>query len=342
MKTRSIFKKLAALAVVLALVLSLGGVALAAPTTVTVHFNANGGSPTPASIEVPVTGSGVSARITFSLPTEADCSRPGYALLCWNYRSLLGEPGDTMTIFLLNDCSARTVTAQWIAVEDHYILKYDITPPVDGQPDDPPDEHATSPIIPSAVVTMPGYNFVGWTTPEYTLMSKDYQGRGDERRLVRFFEGTTTGFFTQMAVHERATYTLYHQNKQPGVVFWPDDVVNSETKPVIMAGDPVLPGYRFIGWEPSTLMWDKARVTVTSEVVTPGPGDPYEETLPYVLITTNRQLTITAVFEGIPTPEIPIEAPQTGDVNYLGYAMLLLGLSASLAGFVLVRSRRKN
>jgi len=314
------------------------GAALAAPATVTVNFNANGGSPTPASIEVPVTGSGWTARITFSLPTEAECSRPGYALLYWNHGVLPGEPGDTMTIFLFDNYSARTVTAQWIAAEDHYILKYDITSTIDGQPADPPDEHSDAPIVPDAEASMPGYYFSGWAPnpPDWKLISRELVGRGDDTHMVRFYEATVEGLFTELEPVYRTTYTLIFENKQPGVVFWPNDTIGSETIPSY-PGDPVLAGYRFVGWDPATLKWDKAKVTVTYDVITPEGDD-----APYLLITTNRALTLTAVFEGIPTPATPIEAPQTGDVNYLGYAMLLLGLSAGLAGFVFVRSRRKN
>lgn len=336
MKTKSIFKKLAALAVVLALVLSLGGAALAAPKEyVTVIFKGNGGTPAETQIKVEVDEGWHDDEIEFRLPGKADFTFSGHLLTGWKIGSRTYDPGQRVEMEVRKSSGRYPdviATACWIEVEEHYILQYDITPAVDGQPADPPDEHSDSPIVPGAVVSMADYYFTGWTDPVWDKFVDEMI----DGKIVRVYDATVTGFFTKLEVVPRTTYTLIFQNKQPGVVFWPDDIIGSEIMPSI-PGDPLLVGYRFVGWDPGTLKWDKAKVTVTYDVITPEGDD-----APYLLVTTNLALTIAAVFEGIPTPVTPIEAPQTGDVNYLGYAMLLLGLSAGLAGFVFVRSRRKN
>ncbi|HWQ59135.1 MAG TPA: LPXTG cell wall anchor domain-containing protein [Clostridia bacterium] len=340
MKSRSIFKKLAAFAIVLALVLSVGSVALASPgggPKVTVIFNPNGGTLATTQIQVGVDFHNGHSYIEFDLPDGDDCTLAGHELCGWIVGGEHYRPGEEvdMRVSRVGDSYPNVIAvACWIDVEEHYILHYDITLPVTGQPADPIDETASAPITPSAVVTMPGYFFSGWTTPHWVKIAEEEQGHGPDRHIVRVYEATVYGFFCEMKVERQDEYSLLYKGYVPGVVFWPSDVVGSPTPPTI-GGDPILTGYDFIGWTPYPLNWDKAVVTERTEIITP------ENKAPYMLITTTYTLSVEAVFQGIVPPEVPLEAPQTGDGNVLGYALLLLGLAAGLTSFVLIRRKAK-
>lgn len=349
MKSKSILKKMAALAIVLALVMSVTGMALAdndrgggpnRPRKATVSFDWNGGTSSLLSVEFDVQDrNGNYPYIWVQLPTSADGAFEGYELTGWKIGQDVKNPGDTVKVYIRwerNAWSSVTATAQWSQVIDTYILHYDITSTFEGQPADPADEAGSAPITPNAVVTMDGYYFTGWTTPEYVKTATETSQVDGVTVIRNYYEGTATGFFTLMEVVEATAYNLiYTGSYMEGALFWPANVIGAPLPPAL-AGNPYRAGYIFSGWKPGVLDWSKVQGVVTFDVITP------EEGAPYVRKTTSYTITVQGGFTAEPTSsqDIPLEAPQTGAFGWSGIAGGLAVLSS--LGVALVARRRKD
>lgn len=350
MKSTSVLKKMATLAIVLALVMSVAGTAFASPggggghdrpRKATVTFDWNGGTSLVTSGEFEVQDrNGHNPYIWVQLPTSADGAFEGHELTGWKIGQNVKDPGETVKVYIQwngHSWSSVSATARWTQVIDTYILHYDITPVIAGQPANPADEAGSAPITPSAVVTMDGYYFTGWTTPEYVKTATETSNVDGVTIIRNYYEGTATGFFTLMEVVEATAYNLiYTGSYMDGALFWPANVIGA-TLPPALAGNPYRAGYVFSGWKPGTLDWSKVQGVVTFEVITP------EEGAPYVRKTTSYTITVQGGFTAEPTTQpqdIPLEAPQTGALDWSGIVGGLAVLSS--LGVALIARRRKN
>ena len=138
-------------------------------------------------------------------------------------------------------------------------------------------------------------------------------------------------------VEETALYNvIYTGTFADGALFWPDDVENATTPPVI-SGVPYRAGYYFTGWRPGTLDWAKADVAVDEKIINPHHGPCYlVRTITYT-IRVQGSFSLEPVTT-VPTVEIPVAAPQTGGMEWAGIAGALAVLSAM--GIALVARRR--
>lgn len=346
MKSKSILKKMVMFAIVLSLVLSVAGTALANGLTpnwgkVKVCYDWNGGTGDYDSLEFDVQFD--NCRNAFYamvyLPDKSEGALENYELIGWS----LGAPGATVRVSVTGgfDCCCWhwndiSTSAQWAQVLKTYILHYDITPAVTGQPVDPADEEGSEPIQPTAQVSMSNYYFTGWEIGEYTLTSSQPDTVNELPVIRECYEATATGFFTQMELQNQTLYSLLYTGYLSNAVFWPGNVIESPVQPGL-AGDPILAGYTFLGWTPALLDWTHAAVTTRSEVVTPVEGEPY------LLVTTIKTLTVEGAFSKIVTPEeIPLDVPQTGSADGAAYAAVLAVLAAAAAGFAMIRGRKKD
>lgn len=348
MQSKTVFKKLAVFMLVLSLVLSVAGTALASGGSqqnkkVKVVFDGNGGILTVGNLELKPYERNNKWYVSFTLPGTDAGTWAGHALYGWEIGGNFFEPRKQVEIRVTyNDKDRKwndvVVWAKWLKKVDIYILHYDITSDVPGQPADPGDETGSEPIVPSASVSLDQYNFFGWNAPEYRIVVGPTIEWIDGKKVVKtVYEGTATGFFSAMEVADRDVYSLLYKGYAEGCIFWPGDVIASETPPTL-AGAPYLSGYVFSGWKPGTLDWSKAALSYSYDTVTPEEGDPY------ILRTVVHTIRVEGSFTLEPVPvqpqQPPVGAPQTGAAEWAGVA----GAAALLSSFGLafIARRRKD
>ncbi len=298
----------------------------------------------PAGAVLPDMKSGTSAQTI----GDETASLDGHRFTGWSPASISGsdyaENGSRLEIspdgLIYTHYLEASTVAQFIPINEreHYTLHYAILGSVPGQPANPPDEEGASPISPSAVVSLDGYNFSGWSAPAWVKTGETSEIVDGVEIITTLYEGTAYGSFTGMEIVEEARYTLLYQGYVSGVTNWPGDVVDSLTPPEL-AGAPYLPGYIFKGWRPNTLDWSTAAVSVSTQIVTPTEGEPY------ILKTTTYTLAVTAKFakEGGPDPtpdpsptptKPPLGTPQTGNTGLIifvsAFALITVIFTASL------------
>lgn len=245
-----------------------------------------------------------------------------------------------------------SVEAQFVPVADaeSYTLHYELTGSVDGQPanpaDDGPSSAAIMPNNGNVPATVGNYYFTGWSAPSYAQVGEPVMETVDGVEVTTtYYEATVTGFYTDMHIvdNEISLYSLIYQGYVDGVVFWPGNVIGSETQPTL-AGDPILNGYTFTGWTPAALDWGTATVSTSMQVVTPAEGEQNE---PYLLRTTTYTITVTANFEATEIPtgtpeEIPLGTPGTGGAELIGFASVLAIIGMAILTTTIVRRRRND
>lgn len=237
--------------------------------------------------------------------------------------------------------------AQFIqtANADSYTLHYNLTSSVSGQPANPADAGPSgSPITPdngNVPATVGNYYFTGWTIDGWVKVGEQTQTVEGVEITTTYYEATATGFYTDMEMAEKTVYTLVYQGYVNGMLFWPADVIESETQPVV-GGTPYLAGYTFNGWTPSSIDWSAATVTTDFTVIYPEDGDPY------ILKTFINTVRVTASFTQDEIPlnppteeEIPLGSPNTGSETLLGIAAVLAIIGTAIA-VVTVNHRRRN
>jgi len=236
--------------------------------------------------------------------------------------------------------------AQFIqtANADSYTLHYNLTSSVSGQPANPADAGPSgSPITPdngNVPATVGNYYFTGWTIDGWVKVGEQTQTVDDVEVTTSYYEATAEGFYTDMHMDEKTVYTLVYQGYVNGMLFWPADVIESETQPVV-GGTPYLAGYTFNGWTPSSIDWSAATVTTDFTVIYPEDGDPY------ILKTFINTVRVTASFtqDEIPTnppteEEIPLGSPNTGSETLLKIAAVLVIIGTAIATTTVIRRRR--
>lgn len=358
MKSTSILKKVATLAIVLALVMSVAGMAMAngggGNGKAKVHYNANGGNL--GSIEQDKTYSvnvtnpeqtrgKISFTITSIVPTKTNNIFNGWKIGSTSYASGAQANNITVTrdrywvgIFIFGhweytQWSTVNVDAQWTEITNAksvYTLNYSITSSFDGQPDAPAQQTSDAPITPIAATPFEGYNFIGWTPDPIdwgTGTTVQEMDENEQPIMVTYYEATVTGEYTQMDIirSEASMYSLVFKGYANGVLFWPADVVNSDTQPTL-PGAPYLAGYEFLGWTPGALEWGNATESFIYRVVTPEEGDPFIEEIPVYTLSVQASFNQEI--------EIPLGAPQTGAFDWSGIAGALAVLSSLGVAFV--------
>jgi len=255
--------------------------------------------------------------------------------------------GDGLTVTHYMEASTQ---AQFVPTEgrEHYTLHYEIVGSVPGQPANPPDETGTSPITPSAPVSLEGYNFSGWSTPAWGVVNVTSEIVDGVDVSTTWYEATVIGSFTDMQIVEDIRYSLLYQGYVSGVTNWPGDVIDS-TIPPALSGSPYLSGYQFNGWAPGTLDWSKASASVGTQVVTPEGG------APYILRTTTYTLIVTASFSGyyppptsyptygpVPTPtKPPLGTPQTGNTGLIIFFAVFSLITVIFTASLFIRKKMR-
>lgn len=239
---------------------------------------------------------------------------------------------------------SHTYIARWTQIPaaelDHYTLTYQITGEVGTANTPAAYDGYGEPMIetPGAIE---GYNFIGWTPYPINWTLVDTVQEGDDNPvMVSYYEATVTGFYTQMKVirSEASLYSLLFRGYADGMLFWPADVINSDTQPVA-DGVPYLAGYEFLGWTPGDLNWEGASLSYIYQVMQPGEGD--EQEVPYILEIPVYTITVNATFnQDVPAePEIPTGVPATGDASWIVFAGIILLAGSAVGGYALIRRK---
>jgi hypothetical protein len=297
-------------------------------------------------------------KISTGIPAVID----GETATLANHRFLSWSPAD-ITLSDYTEDTARVTTsddlltithyfeasteAQFIqtANADSYTLHYNLTSGVSGQPANPADDGPSgSPITPdnsNVPATIGNYYFTGWTIDGWTQVNEVTETVEGVEITTTYYEATATGFYTDMQMAEKTVYTLVYQGYVNGMLFWPADVIGSETQPVV-GGTPYLAGYTFNGWTPSSIDWSAATVTTDFTVVYPEDGG-----APYILKTFINTVKVTASFtqdeiplNPPPEEEIPLGSPNTGSENLLKIAAVLVIIGTAIATTTVIRRRR--
>ena len=256
----------------------------------------------------------------------------------------LNTSTDQLTVTHYFEASTQ---AQFIptANAESYTLHYSLTSSVAGQPANPADDGPSgSPIAPNngnVPSTVGDYYFAGWsiTSAGWVKVDERTETVDGVEITTSYYEATAEGFYTDMRIAEKTVYSLIYQGYASGMLFWPADVISSETQPVV-GGTPYLAGYTFSGWTPSSIDWSAASVSTSFEVIYPAEGNPY------ILKTITNTVKVTASFtqDEIPTDtpeeEIPIGVPNTGSNGLIEIAAVLAALSTAIATAAVIRRRR--
>lgn len=256
--------------------------------------------------------------------------------------------GDTkVTDWPTSISSSHTYTARWTQIPaaalNHYKLTYQITSSIDGQPAAPANydgygEPALEPATP-----FDGYNFFGWSTLDWgDGVPVQELDENEQPVMVTYYEATVTGEYSEMIPVDAdfSLYSLQFTGYADGMLFWPDDVINSEVEPVADAV-PYLAGYDFLGWTPGDLDWENAPITSYVYRVMQ-PSEVTHQEVPYMLVIPVRTITVAATFdqEVIPTePEIPTGVPATGDASWIVFAGIILLAGSAVGGYALIRRK---
>lgn len=190
--------------------------------------------------------------------------------------------------------------------------------------------------------TREGFELVGWAVPGYT----GFQAAGTPVTVNHLVYDRHNNEWCPIHLGARwlrveltEYYNVYYTGTFiDGALFWPDDVENATTPPVI-AGIPYRAGYYFSGWHPGTLDWTTAEKVVVEEIIDPEQGCPYiQRTITYT-IHVEGGFTLEPV-PTTPTTEVPVAAPQTGGIEWAGIAGVLAVVSA--LGIALIVRRRND
>jgi len=247
---------------------------------------------------------------------------------------------------------SHTYTARWTQIPaaelDHYKLTYVISGTIGTENTPVAYDGYGEPMIetPGAIE---GYNFIGWTPSPINWTLVDTVQEGDENPvMVSYYEATVYGEYTAMPIitAQYSLYSLLFRGYADGMLFWPADVINSDTQPEA-DGVPYLAGYEFLGWTPEDLNWAGASVSYIYQVMAAGEGDGTPEgniqppTVPYILEIPVYTITVNATFnQDVPAePEIPTGVPATGDASWIVFAGIILLAGSAVGGYALIRRK---
>jgi hypothetical protein len=221
--------------------------------------------------------------------------------------------------------------------DTYYTLTYQITSSFEGQPAAPANYAGYGEPTLEPATPFDGYNFFGWSTLQWNTTGTDVVMIDEVPTLVTYKEATVTGEYTKMQIIPSQTpvYSLLFTGYADGMLFWPADVINSDTQPEA-DGVPYLAGYEFLGWTPEDLNWAGASISYIYRVVTPVEGGvPYIEEIPVYTITVNATFNQDVPAE----PEIPTGVPATGDASWIVFAGIILLVGSAVGGYALIRRK---
>ena len=209
--------------------------------TITINYQANGGTNAPSCQSVAIYNSATECDITIpeSLPV-----RDGYTFMGWGRYSSSSSsdysPGNTYTFN-----SSMTLYAIWIK---YVALRYDANggsgTPIGYNGICYNEETSHTFTIGKETPTRNGYTFLGWSTSQ-TAATASYQG-GDK---ITISSDTTLYAVWEALPYETYTVT-YHPNYGTGV---PDIQIKTEGEDLILSNViPTRTGYTFLGWSSSS------------------------------------------------------------------------------------------
>jgi hypothetical protein len=195
------------------------------------------------------------------------------------------------------------------------------------------DSHHPKATFTLPTITRDGFDLLGWSlgaAGATVTVGVDYSERHNKWQDIEVEA-------CWMRVELTEYYNVYYTGTFiDGCLFWPADVEDATTAPVI-AGYPYRAGYYFSGWRPGTLDWATAEKVVDDHFV-PGRHPHIERTITYT-IHVEGSFTLDPV-PTTPTTEVPVAAPQTGGIEWAGIAGVLAVVSA--LGIALIVRRRND
>ena len=230
---------------------------------------------------------------------------------------------------------------------EHYTLHYNITGTILPESGIPGPSTGSSPIAPNqsnvpATILDGTYYFSGWSVPSWgNPVRTETETVNGVEITTSYYEATVTGEYTNIpTIGEKTLYSLIYEGYVSGALFWPADVINSETPPTL-AGAPYLAGYTFNGWTPGALNWQLATVTTDRQLMEDENG-PYYLTI-YTMTVRVRANFVQDETPGEPEdPEIPLGSPQTGSVEMIGFGFAFVALGAAVMTATVIRRRKNN
>lgn len=286
-----------------------------------------------------------------------EASLSGHRFNGWNPASVSESDYVENTGRLTTSTDGLTVThyfeasteAQFVqtGTAEHYTLHYNITGTILPESGIPGPSTGSSPIAPNqsnvpATILDGTYYFSGWSAPSWgNPVRTETETVNGVEITTSYYEATVTGEYTNIpTIGEKTLYSLIYEGYVSGALFWPADVINSETPPTL-AGAPYLAGYTFNGWTPGALNWQLATVSTDRQLME-GENGPYYLTV-YTMTVRVRANFVQDETPGEPEdPEIPLGSPQTGSVEMIGFGFAFVALGAAVMTATVIRRRRNN
>ncbi len=319
MRSRSIITKIAALAVIFILMMSIAGVALAAGTQSTVHYLLDGGTlagddSQDIAVEniktaAPFTQSGT---ITFTLPGSGSVTKHGFALSGWLIGDEVYPAGTTVTITVYRiwalqwtDWNDVLALAVWLPASSSYKYSLSFSSAVPGAtlPADIVRADSAPGIPDAADVSAPenylfsgwGVESIDWGSPVWyeTAIAPDY------RSATLYYEYSATLVAQFLPIQSRAVYTLHYD-----ILDESDDPASEgpSDSPIIPSASVFCPDdCYFSGWSLREPGWEKV--------------DEKNETIEGVVVVTSYY---EATAEGF-FSDIPVETRALYNLRYVGY-----------------------